>query len=166
MGVINEHILSVIGAFAFVNECAKWLPGLTVSKQLASLSIFHKIMYFQTPGVWPIKPRYMSVEVRGEHLGQRGAATRRWGHARGSTRCRMRPDRVLRALTGTVQLRAVRGEDRACGGDCEGPSAHPDWRTKSPETAPRGPAARGLTCAPLVLGCPPPVCISERPLTR
>jgi len=103
----------VIGAFAFVNECAKWLPGLTVSKQLASLSIFHKIIYFQTPGVWPIKPRYMSVEVRGEHLGQRGAATRRWGHARGSTRCRMRPDRVLRAGRGSSVRWRLRGSVRA-----------------------------------------------------
>jgi hypothetical protein len=80
VGTINEHILSLIGAFAFVNELANWLPGLTVSKQLASLSTFHKIMYFQTPGVWPIKPRFMSVEVRP------------WGTAcAGAGRCRMGP---------------------------------------------------------------------------
>jgi len=65
-GVIPQRIEAVIGAFAFINELAKWLPGLSASRQIASLSTFHKLIYLQTPGYWPVKPRFMTVEALGD----------------------------------------------------------------------------------------------------
>jgi hypothetical protein len=69
--VLDAPVLNVVAVINEVDLYSSWMPGLSHSMQLNSLSMFEKIIYLDYAIPWPLANREFVMEAFGVHLAEK-----------------------------------------------------------------------------------------------